>query len=395
MRILFVGFGSSIHSARWISQFEDQNWDLHLFPVDPYHLNSSLRNVTVHYLFPNSGAGIDPSVRQSTLFWPFRRGRERLKGLSARLPGDPLSSVSRLSRLIGSIKPDLVHSFDSAGGLLTYDAYCLSSQGFPRWIHSSWGSDLYSFGREEVRKQKTRGMMTACRYFMADCQRELELAPEYGFTGEILGVFSAGGGYDIENMQQYRKAEPPSQRRIIALKGRHGVLGGRGLDALRAIELCRHLLMDYQIRVFLPQGDISGAIEYVRRWTGLDITVIPEHSSHAEILSLFGSARIAIALGMTDGTPHSMLEAMTMGAFPIQSNTADTRGWIEDGRNGFVVPPEDPQTVAEKLKLSLVDDQLVDYAADINLDLLRSRKEIGKVKPEIISIYRRLTGLSN
>ncbi|MFM8394964.1 MAG: glycosyltransferase, partial [Acidobacteriota bacterium] len=190
MRILFVGFGSSIHTARWIAQFHDQNWDLHLFPVDPYHLSSALREVTVHYLFRNTSSNIDPTVRQSTVGWPFIRGRERLKRVSASIPHDPLSPAGRLARLIRRLKPDLVHSFDIAGGLLTYDAHCLLGGQFPRWIHNSWGSDLNYFGRQADNLEKTRGMMRACRYFMADCQRELDLASEYGFTGEILGVFS-------------------------------------------------------------------------------------------------------------------------------------------------------------------------------------------------------------
>ena len=394
MRILFVGFGSSIHTARWIGQFHDQGWDLHLFPVDPFYLSAALREVTVHYLFPNRSSSIDPTVRQSTSGWPFMRGQERLKRWSARLSEDPLSNVSRLARLIRRIRPDLIHSFDTAGGLLTYDAHCRLGGDFPPWIHSSWGSDLFYFGREEANQEKTRGLMQRCRYFMADCQRELDLAPEYGFTGELLGVFSAGGGYDIEAMQQHRQAGPSSRRRIIALKGRHGVLGGRGLDALRAIELCRDRLAGYQIRIYLPQGNIGGAVEYVRRATGLDLEIVPEHTSHREMLKLFGSARIAIALGMTDGTPHSMLEAMTMGAWPIQSNTADTRGWIDDGRNGDVVPPESAEVVATRMRSALADDDRIDVAARINLDLVRERKDIAKVKPRIVEIYRRLTGRS-
>jgi glycosyltransferase involved in cell wall biosynthesis len=394
MRILFVAYGSSIHTARWISQFSDQGWDLHLFPDDEYYLSSELSGVTVHYLFRLGAANIDPGIRQETSGWPFRRGRERLRGISRRMNGDPLAPVSRLARAIRRLRPDLVHSFDTAGGLLTYDAFLRLGGDFPPWIHNSWGSDLYYFGREEQNRERTHGMMRSCGYFMADCQRELELAPEYGFKGEILGVYSAGGGYPIESMQQYRQPGRSSQRRVVTLKGRHGVLGGRGLDGLRAIELCREQLAGYRIAVYLPQGEIGGAVEYVRRHTGLDLTIVPEHTSHAGMLALFGSARVAIALGMTDGTPHSMLEAMTMGAWPIQSNTADTRGWIVEGHNGHAVPPEDPEVVAARLREILADDDRVDQASEYNLGLLRSRKDIGIVKPQLLAIYQRIAGKS-
>ena len=32
MRILFVAMADSVHTARWISQIDDQGWDIHLYP---------------------------------------------------------------------------------------------------------------------------------------------------------------------------------------------------------------------------------------------------------------------------------------------------------------------------------------------------------------------------
>ncbi|NDD63388.1 MAG: glycosyltransferase [Acidobacteria bacterium] len=390
MKILYVGYGSSIHTARWISQFEGQPWDLHLFPVDSYYLSSALRNVTVHQLFRNRSVNIDASVRQSVV-WPYSRFHKRLTDLSRRLADDPLSPPARLARLIRRVKPDLVHSFDLTGGVLAYEARCLLDQNFPPWIHSSWGSDLLHFGRLEHYRARALGLMQTVRYFMADCQRELDLAAEYGFRGELLGVFSAGGGFDIEAMQRHRQPGPSSKRRTVALKGRHeeGLLG-RGMFGLKAIELCQKELADYQIVVYLPQGDIRGAVEYVRTMTGLKISVIAEHASHEEILRLFGMSRLAIALGLIDGTPHSMIEAMIMGAWPIQSNTADTAGWITDHINGNVVPPEDPAIIAEAIRSALGNDDLVDQASRINLDLMKKRKDISIVRPDIVGIYNRV-----
>jgi glycosyltransferase involved in cell wall biosynthesis len=79
-----------------------------------------------------------------------------------------------------------------------------------------------------------------------------------------------------------------------------------------------------------------------------------------------------------------------MGAWPIQSNTADTRGWIDEGRNGNAVPPEDPSIVAAKIREMLIDDARIDKAAEYNLDLLRQRKDISVVKPRLLDIYREI-----
>ena len=79
-----------------------------------------------------------------------------------------------------------------------------------------------------------------------------------------------------------------------------------------------------------------------------------------------------------------------MGAFPIQANTADTSGWIEQGVNGYVAPPEDPSPVAELIASALNNDEMVDRAAEMNLDLLRSRKEIEQVRPRLVEELREI-----
>lgn len=390
MKILYVGYGSSIHTARWISQFRDQPWDLHLFPVDSYYLSSALKQVTVHSLFNNNSNTVDDSVKQSAI-WPFSRGHNLITSLSSQLMRNPLSSTARLVRLIRQIKPDLLHSFELRGGILAYNAFTMLEDLFPPWVHSSWGSDLLHYGRLDSYRTQALGLMRSCKYFMADCQRELDLAPEYGFQGEILGVFSAGGGYNVSEAQKYRQPGSTADRKVIALKGRHEEdLLGRNYYGLKAIESCKDELSGYKIIAYLPQGEIRGAVDYVRTITRLDITIIPEHAKHEEILSLFGSSKIAIALGLIDGTPHSMIEAMLMGAWPIQSNTADTRGWINDGVNGSVVPPEDHETISNVIKYLLKNPQLFDPASRINLDIITKHKDINVVKPQIIQIYNRI-----
>ena len=48
MRILFIANVWSIHTARWVSQISDQNWDIHLFPSRDLEINPLFNNVTIH-----------------------------------------------------------------------------------------------------------------------------------------------------------------------------------------------------------------------------------------------------------------------------------------------------------------------------------------------------------
>jgi glycosyltransferase involved in cell wall biosynthesis len=93
-------------------------------------------------------------------------------------------------------------------------------------------------------------------------------------------------------------------------------------------------------------------------------------------------------LSISDGISTSLLEAMMMGTFPIQSCTACGDEWIGDGKSGFIVPAEEPREIAEAIRAALLDDALVDKAAEINLDTINQRLDYSKIQTQVVEIYK-------
>jgi hypothetical protein len=81
------------------------------------------------------------------------------------------------------------------------------------------------------------------------------------------------------------------------------------------------------------------------------------------------------------------LEAMVMGVFPVQSCTACADEWILDGKSGFIVPPEEPEEIGMAIRRALLDDALVDQAAEMNERTARERLEYSVVRPQAVKIY--------
>ncbi len=133
--------------------------------------------------------------------------------------------------------------------------------------------------------------------------------------------------------------------------------------------------------------DVRIAAELLQQELGIPVDVVP-HCGHDEILSLFGRARIYLGLSISDAISTSLLEAMAMGAFPIQSNTACADEWITDGMSGLIVPPEDPQTVADAIRTALGSDALVDEAARINQRVAMERLDRRTIRDQVIRMYR-------
>jgi glycosyltransferase involved in cell wall biosynthesis len=393
VRILFVAISESVHTARWLSQLTDQNWDLHLFPSDwGAYPHKDYRNITIHSFFRGRGNGYDPGVIRKGLYWPFRHGMGRFKQLCELLAPNRATEAGRLARTIQKLRPDIIHIMEmqSAGYLAHECLNRLAGYHLPSCIFSVWGNDIFLFGKQPEHEQRIRALLEKCDYLITDCRRDLPLAREFGFKGEALGVFTTAGGYDLVKMRQFRQPGLTSSRKVIALKGHQTIRGANALAALSALESCSDLLGDFELRVFSASNEIREALHNISQIEGLRVTEVRPRCTHEEILDLMGSARIAIGVSTSDGTPNAMLEAMVLGAFPIQSDTISTAEWIQDGVNGFLVSAMDPQSIAEAIRRALTDDELVDRAAKINNELVEERLDLAKIKPKVIELYRRV-----
>ena len=86
--------------------------------------------------------------------------------------------------------------------------------------------------------------------------------------------------------------------------------------------------------------------------TGLKIVCEPYLPTHAAALKRIGQARITIGLGISDGIATTLLEAMTMGSYPIQADTSCGCEWIKHGETGSLVSPHDIGGLAVAIKIA-------------------------------------------
>jgi hypothetical protein len=273
-------------------------------------------------------------------------------------------------------------------GYMTLESRSLLRGRFPPWIYSSWGSDIYFFAKEPDHTERVSQVLAACDYLITDCQRDVALARKNGFRGTLLGVFPGVGGFDLEGMRHYRMPGPVAARRVVAVKGYHH-WAGRALTALQAIHRCVDLLRNYEIVVFSPSPEVEPVVSHIAAVTGLRIRSLKD-SPHVEILKLMGRARVAMGINVSDGTPNAMLEAMVMGALPLQSDTGSTAEWITDGVNGLLVSSEDPGAIEAALRRGLTDDDLVDRAAVNNARLVEERIAMSEITPKVVDAYKKV-----
>jgi hypothetical protein len=242
------------------------------------------------------------------------------------------------------------------------------------------------FGRLQQHKNHIRDVLTNCDYYSCECDRDIKLAKEFGFRGFVFQAFPNTGGFDLKKVAGVRSMVPTSARKIIMLKGYQN-WAGRSLVGLRALERCADILHGYTIAIYSANYDVEVAAELFTVHTGIPAQIIKHNTPHQEMLELHAKARVSIGLSISDAISTSLLEAMVMGSFPIQSCTACVNEWVQHGVSGMIVPPEDPEVIEGAIRTALSDDRLVDNAAAINWQVAMGRLDGAALQKQAVNIY--------
>lgn len=282
------------------------------------------------------------------------------------------------------IQPDVVHSFAlhiSCAPILKVMKKHKSIQ----WVYSSWGSDLFLFQNDSSYLKDIKKVLPHIDYLFTDCKRDYEIAKKHGFVGEFLGVFPGGGGFPLDEMAAY--SLPINQRKILLIKGFQG-RSGRAIPVLKALEKMKESLKEYEIVVFGADNEVIayGTKSVLSQWNNFKIYGKLQHN---EIFKWMGKSLIYIGNSNSDGIPNTLLEALCMEVFPIQSNPGGvTEEVITHGINGYLIEnPLDSIEIAKWIENAIMNPNLRATAQKHNVNLVNENYNRNLLKTEVIKLY--------
>jgi glycosyltransferase involved in cell wall biosynthesis len=373
--VVLVCMVDSIHVARWIAQFDPTEVKFILFPSGPNRrVHPKILELIAKGKKHDNQIEIVPFGGNLSLpLWALDRF------FSDRIRGWLLRS------LLKKTSPDYIHALEfQHAGYVTLRA--LEDQGIKTpLIATNYGSDIYWFQRFPAHKKKIKALLARANLYSAECQRDYLLARELGFIGSELSLGPNAGG--IETDKNSIRLEIPSRRKTIAIKGYHGWVG-RALIALEAVEMLQVELRGFEIVIYSANLKVARKASQLRRKSGLNITVHKKGSlAHQEVLGIFAKSRIYIGLSMSDGISTSLLEAMSMGAFPIQTNTSCADEWVVDGMTGILIREINSETVSNAMFKALIDNELIDGALAANQIKIFSKANPAALKASARTFY--------
>ncbi|UFH47792.1 glycosyltransferase [Flavobacterium galactosidilyticum] len=370
MKILFISM-PSVHVIRWIENLKDSSFELYWFDVLGRGRLETLDSVCQ---FP------DWKKRKiATVKGEYFLSKKAPRIYKKIVPFLEVTANEALEKIIIEIQPDVVHSFEMQS--CSYPIL-KTMQKYPHipWLYSCWGNDLYYYQQFSTHLKKIKQVLQRVDFLHTDCNRDFTLAKKIGFLGKHVGVIPGGTGYKLAELEKCKL--PVEERKIILVKGYENEFG-RGLNIIKALQ---QLKLDYEIIVF---GSHINVINYIIA-NQLDFKFFDRHGlSHQELMGLMGKSLLYIGNSISDGIPNTLLEALIMGAFPIQSNPGGaTAEIVENGVNGFLIEnPESIMDVQNIILKFLLSPQLAENAVKINSKLAQDRLDYKTNRVKVISIY--------
>ena len=401
MHLLFVADGRSPISRRWIKGALALNHQVTLvstYPCEPLEgaLATHILPVAFSALSGSQVSGGASSRPASAARQLLTRSRSLL--ISARRLLGPLTLpfyAPRLAAIIEQARPDLVHALR-----IPFEGMLAASvQSTVPLAVSIWGNDLTLHGSASpLMRTLTQRTLRRANGLAADVARDIRLAPAWGFSEDRATLVAPGnGGIDLQEMAQITNVLP-SEIVEFAPQGTPLVIMPRGIRPqyvqndvfFQAIPM----VLDRRPEVKFICPSMAGQVEATRWLEKLQLShavcLLP-YLQQPQLWNLFRRSEITVSVTTHDGLPNTLLEALSLGCFPIVGDIESLREWITPGVNGLLVEPAKPQALADAILLALSRPELRAAAAVENLNQVRNRAEIQLVRAQMQIFYQRVT----
>ncbi len=292
--------------------------------------------------------------------------------------------------LVRTIQPDLVHALriPFEGMLAAYTPIQIPL------IAATWGNDLTLHVKgSSLMRRFTRRCLTRADGLTSDTSRDVRLAHAWGLNPDAPTLVVPGsGGLDltaIENAPDFDTTQfnlPEAHTWVVNPRGLRP--GSVHQDVFfKAIPM---VLAQYPGCAFICPS-LKGkkqAENWMKSNEVQENTFLLPKLSQPQLWALLKSAQVFVSPSSHDGTPNTLLEAMACGCFPVAGQIESLEEWIEDGTNGLLVDPRDPNELAKAILKALKDHELRNSAAVHNRSLIIKHAASESTQPKIDAFYQ-------
>lgn len=306
-------------------------------------------------------------------------------------PPRELLSIYRLTRALRELRPDLIHNI--AQKPVLYGTLAARLAGVPAVVNAVAGMG-YLFGSTDLRARALRLLMGGAYRALLASPKVRVLVQNPDDRGQILRlagvepVLIPGSGVDLARfVPTPDKPEPVS----VVLASR--MLWDKGVgDFVAAARLLKGQGSPARfVLVGRPDPGNPGSVDeaQLREWQGEGC--IEWWGYRADMPEVLAQCHIGcLPSYYREGLPKFLIEAAAAGLPLVTTDATGCREAVDEGQNGFLVPPRDPVALAATLERLIGDADLRREFGAHSRAIAETRFDSHRIHAAVLAVYREL-----
>ena len=362
MKLAMLVSGRSIHAIKWANTLCQRGFEVHLFSLHGF------------------SEALDARVKRQPL--------------PLRAPFGYLLNVPWLRSQLRRLQPELLHSHSASG----YGTLGRLS-GYHPHILSVWGSDVFRFPERSSfhRRMLVSNLANAdwvCSTSHAMAARVRDL------SDQVRGISVVPFGIDVDRFAP----RPIPGRGTITIGTVKWLKPVYGIDVLvKAFAKCRdHLQRDNpnlasRLRLMLVgSGPQRFELDQLAERLGVaSVTRFIGEVSNDDVPRLLRSMDIFVVASRSESFGVSVLEASACGLPVVVTKVGGLPEVVEDGGTGLIVPPDNPDLMAQALSRLARDASLREHFRRGGPDYVRRKYDWDHSVHSMEHVYSRWTSQGN
>jgi len=157
------------------------------------------------------------------------------------------------------------------------------------------------------------------------------------------------------------------------------------------LEAARSILGEHPAARFMIVGDgpARGQLEQQARSLGINAAVIFA-GYQADVAGFLGASDLFVLPSLREGTPNALLEAMALAKPVVVSRVGGVPEIVQDGETGFLVPPQDPDSVAQAVLALMRDSNRAAAMGQRARQVIEQDFSVQRLARKIVAVYHQV-----
>ena len=325
---------------------------------------------------------------------PNRVGVEKIEALGARFveilmnkngvnPKEDLKYQKALYGLFKKEKPDVVLGYTSKP--VIYGSIAAKKAGVPHKVAMITGLG-YAFTAQTKKAKAIRAVMSALYKKALNCADTVVFQnpddrEQFVSSGlvksEKCRVVNGSG----VNTNRFSVADYPDKITFFMLSR---VMYSKGIrEYLRACELVKEKHPEVRFMLLGACENIQDSLSKEDLAPYVEKGIIEHFGETDRVEDYYKQCSVYVLPSYREGTPRTVLEAMSMGRAIITTDAPGCRETVIDGKTGFLVPVKNAEAVAEKMTEFIENPELIKTLGAASAEYAREKFSVDKVNDDM------------